>query len=140
VTSYPDSSNKAKCPDDEVPDVLQCNCMEVLYSKALQNYFREINDIPFPNVSAKKSQNIGSKNSAKASFPFYFNISIRLRNFYFKLLPCKWKFTKLKELKIKVFIFSWRVSVPSSLEPVSWTGIRNAVEQPNSCFQQVQTQ
>ena len=26
-------------------------------------------DIPVPNVSAKKSQNIGSKNSAKASFP-----------------------------------------------------------------------
>ena len=33
-------------------------------------------DNPVPNVSAKKSQNIGSKNSAKASFPYVFMLII----------------------------------------------------------------
>jgi len=35
-------------------------------------------DIPFPNNSAKKSQNIGSKNSAKASFPKYLTLLVIL--------------------------------------------------------------
>ena len=47
-----------------LPNVMYRICLNLIL---IQSAYTA--DIPVPNVSAKKRQNIGSKNSAKASFP-----------------------------------------------------------------------